>query len=134
MRLPITFGRGNLEEGQGHREAARHFRVSPRFVNDLLILKRENGSLAPRRQGHGAGSGKLSPHRDWLKERMMRDGERTLNVLCLELAGRGIVVDRSSIGWLLHRLGLSHKNVWPARLQGDFAVLLISLRQTYTVS
>lgn len=41
-----------VEEGHGHREAARHFRVSPRFVNDLVILKRETGSLSPRRQEH----------------------------------------------------------------------------------
>lgn len=38
-----------VEEGNTHREASRHFRVSPRFVNDLVILKRETGSLSPRR-------------------------------------------------------------------------------------
>jgi hypothetical protein len=52
----VTF----VEEGHGHREAARHFRVSPRFVNDLVILKRETGSFLPRRQEH-LGGGKLSP-------------------------------------------------------------------------
>jgi len=97
-----------LEEGHGHREAARHFRVSPRFVNRLVILRRETGSLAPRRQGH-VGGGKLSAHHDWLKERMLRDGEPTLDELCVELAGRGVAVHRSSVGRLLHRLGLSHK-------------------------
>lgn len=35
-----------VEECCGHRDAARHFRVSPRFVNDLVILKRETGSLS----------------------------------------------------------------------------------------
>lgn len=25
-----------VDEGHGHREAARHFRVSPRFVNELM--------------------------------------------------------------------------------------------------
>ncbi|WP_244426294.1 IS630 transposase-related protein [Rhizobium mesoamericanum] len=28
-----------VEEGNTHREASRHFRVSPRFVNNLVILK-----------------------------------------------------------------------------------------------
>ena len=28
-----------VEEGHGHREAARHFRVSPKFVNDMVKLK-----------------------------------------------------------------------------------------------
>jgi hypothetical protein len=47
-----------VEEGHSHREASSHFRVSPRFVNNLVILKRENSSLAPRRQAH-LGCGKL---------------------------------------------------------------------------
>lgn len=38
-----------VDEGHSHREAARHFRVSPRFVNDLIVLRRETGSLAPKR-------------------------------------------------------------------------------------
>lgn len=38
-----------------NREAARHFRVSPRFVN-LIKLKPETGSLAPRRQGRSAAA------------------------------------------------------------------------------
>lgn len=39
----------SVEEGRSHREAARHFRVSPRFVNNLVILKRETGSVSPQR-------------------------------------------------------------------------------------
>ena len=42
-----------VDEGHGHREAVRHFLVSPKFVNDLMKLRRETGSLAPRRQGNG---------------------------------------------------------------------------------
>ena len=34
-----------VEASHGHREAARHFFVSPKFVNDLVILKRETGTL-----------------------------------------------------------------------------------------
>ena len=97
-----------VEEGHGHREAARHFRVSPRFVNNLVILKRETGSLAPRRQGH-VGGGKLNAHGDWVRERLAENGELTLDELCVELAGRGVIVHRSNVGRLLHRLGLSHK-------------------------
>lgn len=39
-----------VEEGNSHREAARHFRVSPRFVDNMMILKRASG----RRQADGA--------------------------------------------------------------------------------
>lgn len=98
-----------VDEGHGHREAARHFRVSPRFVNELMKLRRETGSLAPRRQGHAPGWGKLAPHGAFVRERMAEAGELTLDELCVELEARGVVVHRSSVGRLLHRLGLSHK-------------------------
>src|SRR5690606_34098815 len=46
-----------VEEGHSHRSTAAHFRVSVRFVNDMVKLKRETGSLAPKRQGNpGRGS------------------------------------------------------------------------------
>ncbi len=98
-----------VDEGHGHREAARHFRVSPRFVNELIKLRRETGSLEPRRQGHAPGSGKLSPHAAFVRGRMAETGDLTLDELCVELEGRGIVVHRSNVARLLHRLGLSHK-------------------------
>lgn len=97
-----------VAEGHSHRAAARHFRVSPRFVNNLVILKRETGSLTPRRQGH-LGGGKLNAHGAWVRERLAQNGELTLDDLCVELAGRGVLVHRSNVGRLLHRLGLSHK-------------------------
>lgn len=99
-----------VDEGHGHREASRHFRVSPRFVNELMKLRRETASLAPRRQGHAPGGwGKLAPHAAFVRERMAQTGELTLDELCVELASRGVIVHRSSVGRLLHRLGLSHK-------------------------
>lgn len=97
-----------VEEGQSHRAAARHFRVSPRFVNDLVILKRETGALIPRRQGN-LGGGKLSAHHSWVRERLRQNGDLTLDELCVELCGQGVTVHRSNVGRLLHRLGLSHK-------------------------
>ena len=97
-----------VEEGHGHREAARHFRVSPRFVNNLIKLQAETGSLAPRRQGH-VGGGKLEAHAEFVRLRIAQTGELTLDELCVELDGRGVTVHRSNVGRLLHRLGLSHK-------------------------
>lgn len=100
---------GFVEEGNSHREAARHFRVSPRFVNTLMKLKAETGSLAARRQGHSPGGGKLGPHADFVRERVAENGEVTLDELCVALEGRGVMVHRSNVSRLLHRLGLSHK-------------------------
>lgn len=97
-----------VEEGNSNREAARHFRVSPRFVNNMMILYRSSGSLAPARQGHPPGS-KLSAHGQWISERVSGFGEITLDELCVELAERGIEVHRATVGRFLHRLGLSNK-------------------------
>ena len=97
-----------VEEGHGHREAARHFRVSPRFVNNLIKLKAETGSLEPRRQGR-IGGGKLAAHAGFVRGRLEESGDLTLDELCIELAGRGVMVHRSNVGRLLRRLGLSHK-------------------------
>ncbi|MGQ3292126.1 MAG: hypothetical protein ACT6U0_07930 [Shinella sp.] len=79
-----------------------------------MILKRETGSLSPRRQGH-LGGGKLSAHREWVCKRLAQNGELMLDELCVELASCDLVVHRSSVGRLLYRLGLSHKKVcWQA--------------------
>lgn len=74
-----------VEEGNSNREAARHFRVSPRFVNNMMILHRSSGSLAAARQGHPPGS-KLSPYSQWITDRVSAHGEVTLDELCVELA------------------------------------------------
>ncbi|MBB4235934.1 IS630 family transposase [Rhizobium esperanzae] len=98
-----------VEEGNSHREAARHFRVSPRFVNNMMILHRSQGSVAPARQGHAAGGGKLTAHSQWIVARVAGDGDVTLDELCFELSGRGVMVHRATIGRFLQRLGLSNK-------------------------
>lgn len=97
-----------VEEGNSNREAARHFRVSPRFVNNMMILQRSTGSLAPGKQGHPPGS-KLAAHGVWISERVSAHGEVTLDELCLELAGRGVDVHRATVARVLHGLGLSNK-------------------------
>lgn len=103
-----------VDEGHGHREAARHFRVSPRFVNDMVKLRRETGGLAPKRQGN-PGRGKLNDVADWVRGRIAEQGDLTLDALVAGLrAAHGITAHRSAVGRLLHRLGLSHKKR-PAR-------------------
>jgi len=37
-----------VDEGNTHRAAARHFRTSPKFVNDMVKLRRETGALILR--------------------------------------------------------------------------------------
>lgn len=110
--LPLELRRrvaAYVDEGHSNRDASRHFRVSPRFVNNLMKLRTETGSLAARRQGHGAGGGKLGAHADFVRQRVAEAGELTLDELRVELEGRGVSIHRSNVGRLLHRLGLSHK-------------------------
>ena len=98
-----------VDEGHSHREAARHFQVSPKFVNDMINLRRVTGSLAPKRQGN-PGRGKLTPYGDWVRTQLSKQGDLTLDELCLELEQtHGVKVHRASVGSWLHRLGLRHK-------------------------
>lgn len=100
---------GHVDAGYSHREAARVFSVSPRFVNDMVKLRRETSSLAAKRQGN-PGRGKLSPYADWVRGRLAENGELTLNELRLELLEQhGLKVHLGSVGTWLHRLGLSYK-------------------------
>ncbi len=99
----------HVEAGNTHRSAAARFDVSVKFVNDMVKLKRETGSLAPKRQGN-PGFGKLTPHEDWVRAQIDAKGEITLVEMALRLdAERGVRVDPSSVWRLLQRLGLTHK-------------------------
>ena len=99
-----------VEEGNSHRATAARFRVSVKFVNDMVILKRETGGLAPRAQGNGGGHGKLVGVQDWITARMDAKPDLTLNDLVGELADHhGIAIHRVSVWRFLRSLGLTHK-------------------------
>ncbi|OWV99842.1 transposase [Rhizobium sp. R693] len=85
-----------VEEGNSHREASRHFRVSPRFVNNMMILHRLKRSVARGKQGHPPGGGELIAHSDWIATRIAGNGDVTLDELCVELAERCV---RVCSGW-----------------------------------
>ena len=98
-----------VEQGNTHSEAARRLCVSIKFVNDMVRLKRETGALAPKRQGN-PGRGKLSGVKARAQRRIAVRPDLTIDELTAELAAdHGLRVHRSSVGRLLHRLGLSHK-------------------------
>lgn len=98
-----------VEEGRSHTAAAAQLRVSIKFVNDMVRLKRETGSLEPKRQGN-PGRGKLTDVSNWVRDRIADRPDLTIDEVTAELeASHGLCVHRSSVGRLLHRLGLSHK-------------------------
>ena len=95
--------------GNAHHSAAARFDVSVKFVNDMVKLKRETGSLAPKRQGN-PGIGKLTPHEDWVRAQVETRGEITLEEMAARLVSeRGVCVAPSSVWRLFQRLGLTHK-------------------------
>ena len=49
---------------------AAQFRVSIKFVNDMVLLKRDTGSLEAKPQGNGGGHGKLAGVADWIGRRI----------------------------------------------------------------
>ena len=98
-----------VEAGHSHRASADRFQVSVKFVNDMVKLKRETGSLSPKRQGN-PGIGKLSGCEDFVREQLESQGDLTLDQLVGLLREEcGVQVHRSSVGRLLRRLGLTHK-------------------------
>ncbi len=87
----------------------RRLCVSIKFVNDMVRLKRETGSLAPKPQGN-PGRGKLTGAKGWVESRIAAQPDLTIDELTTELAAEhGVKVHRSSVGRLLLRLGLSHQ-------------------------
>lgn len=110
-----------VEEGHSHRAAAAQLQVWVKFVNDMVILKRETGALEPRRQVNGGGHGKLARLRDWIATRMMAKPDLTQDDLVLEIAdAQEMPIHRVSVWRTLHSLGLTHKKR-PARRRAKAA-------------
>lgn len=100
----------HVAEGNTQRSAAARFRVSVKFVNDMVKLMKETGGLAPKVQGNGGGHGKLSPLKDWVARRIAEKRDLTAAGLACEIATtHGMAVHRGSVWRLLRDLGLTHK-------------------------
>ena len=110
-----------VEEGHRHRAAAARFRVSIKFVNDMVILKRETGALEAKPQGNGGGHGKLAGVAEWIARRITEKRDLTLDELGVELReGPGVEAPRVSVWRHLRGLGLTHKKR-PARHRAEAA-------------
>ena len=97
-------------EGHTHRAAAAHFRVSVKFVNDMVILKRRTGSLVAKPQGNGGGHGKLAGVAGWTRRPIKEKRCLTLDELVAELReGHGVEAHRVSVWRRLRGLGLTHE-------------------------
>ena len=97
-------------EGHTHRATAIHFKVSIKFVNDMVKLYRETGSLTPKPQLGTLGRGKLKPYKDWIVRKVEEQTDITLAELALELKMQfDVSVSQWGICQFLRKLGYSHK-------------------------
>jgi len=100
----------NVEEGHTHRATAARFKVSIKFVNDMVKLKRKTGGLARKPQPGLSGRGKLEPYKDWLAKRVAQKSDITLDQLAKELKEQfDVDVHRWTVCRVLHQMNLSHK-------------------------
>lgn len=100
----------HVAEGNTHRSTAARFKVSVKFVNDMVKLMKATGGLVPKAQGNGGGHGKLSSLKDWVAHRIGQKRDLTSAELAAEIAATlGMVVHRGSVWRLLRDLGLTHK-------------------------
>jgi transposase len=100
----------HVAEGNTHRSTAARFKVSVKFVNDMVKLMKATGGLAPKAQGNGGGHGKLSALKDWVARRIAEKRDLTAAGLAAEIAAtHGMAVHRGSVWRLLRELGLTHK-------------------------
>jgi transposase len=110
-----------VEEGHTHRSAAAQFRVSIKFVNDMVLLKRATGALEPKPQGNGGGHGKLGGVAGWIESRIREKRDLTLDELVVELRDKqGVEAHRVSVWRVLRNLNLTHKKR-PARRRAEAA-------------
>ena len=100
----------HVAEGNTHRSTAARFKVSVKFVNDMVKLQAATGGLVPKPQGNGGGHGKLSALRNWIARRIGEKRDLTAAALTAEIAAtHGMAVHRGSVWRLLRDLGLTHK-------------------------
>ena len=110
-----------VEEGHTHRSAAAQFRVSIKFVNDMVLLKRRTGALEAKPQGNGGGHGKLAGVAGWIEGRINEQRDLTLDELVVDLReAHGVEAHRVSVWRRLRGLGLTHKKR-PARRRAEAA-------------
>jgi len=99
-----------VEEGCTHCGMAAQFRVSIKFVNDMVILKRTTGFREAKRQGNGGKHGKLAGVADWIRGRIKEKGDLTIDALVVELRDvQGVKAHRVSVWRHLRGFGLTHK-------------------------
>ena len=108
--------------GESCRSVAARFDVAVSSVVKWAQRHRTTGSVARGKVG-GHRKPVLSPHRDFIVQRIEAVPHLTLHRLKRELAERGVKVSHNTIWTFMRRQGLRFKNVWPApSARGDIGM------------
>ena len=113
-----------VDAGMSCRQVAARFDVSPSVVIKLMQRVRATGSVAPARVG-GYRQPLLASYEDVLVELTRTRKGITLAELRAAIIERGGPdVSLWTVWSMLRRLGLRHKNVWPAPSASGFFELI----------
>ena len=92
------------------RQLAQRFKVSPKFVHDLIKCYRQEGTIQPKPHAGGPAPTLQDEHLNVLKELVEQDNDATLNELAKRLFERTqILVSTSTIDRGLTKLNLTRK-------------------------
>jgi transposase len=101
-----------VDAGGSRRAAARHFGVSASFAVKLVERAKRVGSSVAARQGRPPGKGKLSPHRAFLVDLVVEQGDIPMPELAERLAAeRGVRALPSSLSRFLLKAGFTYKKI-----------------------
>jgi transposase len=101
-----------IEEGLSGRAAALRLKLSPATGARWKVPVRRTGTARAAPQGRPKGKGKLDPHRMFLAEVIVQDGDITMPELASALHdATGLRAHPNAIGKFLRKLGYTHKKV-----------------------
>lgn len=99
-----------FEGGISQRQLAKRFRVTLSFIEKLLKRYRENGSVAPKIRTSQTPTKLSEEQLSVLSSIVKANNDATLNELRGQLEEQtGVLIGRSTLDRMLHRLNLSIK-------------------------
>ena len=95
--------------GHSHRSVAKHFKVSSRFINRMMLFYKATKDVTPPKQGRPV-SGRYRVYEGFIKSQIKSKGELTLRELyTLVQTHYGKHVCQSGMWYALQSWGLSFK-------------------------
>ena len=98
-----------ISEGSSCRQAASRFKVSPSTAIRLNAQMRDEGDVAPKRQGGDRRSWRIEAHADFILAELAAKSDITLVELKAKLSARGLEVGIGTIWRFFDRRSITFK-------------------------